>query len=281
MNYQSLLKYSTNELKKSSVKNPSLDSEIMLSNILGISRENLLLNLENNIKKEKLIKFNKHLEKRKKNKPIAYIIGKKEFWKTEFIVNSSVLVPRPETELIVEEAINLLRGKHNINLLDIGTGSGCILISILKIKKNWYGTGIDLSKNAIKVAKTNAKIQQLENRIRFVHSDIDKFIASKYDLIISNPPYISEFKLKRLDKDVKDYEPRLALDGGPKGLSEIEKVIKKSSKLLKNRGTLIIEIAPEQKNYLTRILKLNDFHIKKISKDLAGKDRCIISIKIN
>ena len=228
-----------------------------------------------------MIKLNKHFEKTKKNKPIAYIIGKKEFWKTEFVINRSVLVPRPETELIVEEALNLLKDKRNVNLLDIGTGSGCILISILKIKKKWHGTGVDLSKNAIKVAKTNAKIQQLENRIRFVHSDIDKFIASKYDLIISNPPYISKFKLRRLEKDVRDYEPRMALDGGLKGLSEIEKVIKKSSKLLKNKGTLIIEIAPEQKNCLTRILKINDFHIKKISKDLSGKDRCIISTKIN
>ena len=118
MNYQFLLKYSTNELKKNSIKNPSLDAEIMLSNILGISRENLLLNLEKNIKKEKLIKFNKDLEKRKKNKPIAYIIGKKEFWKTEFIINNSVLVPRPETELIVEEVKKRVEGGRVLVILD-------------------------------------------------------------------------------------------------------------------------------------------------------------------
>jgi len=280
MNYRSLLNISSNELKEISIKSFLIDSEILLSKALDVKRENILLNLEKKINKNELLKFKKILKKRKKNEPMAYILGKKEFWKTNFYVNSNVLIPRPDTEIIVEEAIKRIRKNNYSNLLDIGTGSGCIIISILKEIKNCKGTGIDLSLKAIKVAKTNAKIQQLENRIKFIHSDIDNFFCNKYDIIISNPPYINSINLSNLEKDVRNYEPKIALNGGFDGFSEIKKVIKKSSILIKKKGILILEIGSEQFDRSKEILENNGFYVLKVLKDLSGKKRGIVSFRL-
>jgi len=280
MNYQILLKKASKELKSISVSNPILDSEILLSNALKISREKMLLNLNKKITQSEIDKFNKLLIKRKKKEPIAYIFGSKEFWKTTFVINQSVLIPRPETELLVEQSLKYLKKNRDYKVLDIGTGSGCILISILKERTKCKGIGIDFSKEAIKVAKINAKMQQLENRIKFVYSDVDKFLSSKYDLIVSNPPYIKTSELRDLDEDIKNYEPILALNGGPNGLLEIKKVIKKSSILLKIKGKLIFEIGHSQLSNVIKMLKQNKFYINDVRKDLSGKNRCIICSKI-
>ena len=280
MNYRSILNMASKELKENSIKSFLLDSEILLSKVLNISREKVLINLECEINESQILKFIKILEKRKKSEPIAYILGKKEFWKTDFYVNSNVLIPRPETEIIVEEAIKIIKNNKYYQLLDIGTGSGCIIISMLKEIRNCKGTGIDSSLEAIKVAKTNAKIQQLENRVKFIHSDIDNFLGYKYDMIVSNPPYINSLNLSKLDKDVQNYEPKLALDGGLDGISEIKKVVKKSSKLIKKKGTLILEIGSKQFDNSKEILEKNGFYIQKVLKDLSKKKRGIVSIKI-
>tara|TARA_Y100001970_G_scaffold60242_1_gene76739 strand:+ start:173 stop:1015 length:843 start_codon:yes stop_codon:yes gene_type:complete len=280
MNYRSILNMASKELKENSIKSFLLDSEILLSKALNISREKVLINLEREINESQILKFIKILEKRKKSEPIAYILGKKEFWKTDFYVNSNVLIPRPETEIIVEEAIKIIKNNKYYQLLDIGTGSGCIIISMLKEIRNCKGTGIDSSLEAIKVAKTNAKIQQLENRVKFIHSDIDNFLGYKYDMIVSNPPYINSLNLSKLDKDVQNYEPKLALDGGLDGISEIKKVVKKSSKLIKKKGTLILEIGSRQFDNSKEILEKNGFYIQKVLKDLSKKKRGIVSIKI-
>ena len=281
MYIRSVLTNASYFLKKNLIKNPFLDSELLLSNVLKISREELLLSLEKKLNNDDLKKFNLILNKRRKKEPIAYINGKKNFWKSEFVINQSVLIPRPETEILLEQAIKQTRNKNNLRILDIGTGSGCILISILKEKINWKGIGVDLSKEAIKIAKINAKIQQLENRIKFVHSDIDKFLSDKYDLIISNPPYISKLKINYLDEDIKKYEPRMALNGGIDGYSGIKKVIKKSSRLLKRNGKLILEIGKGQLTKSIKILRNNSFYVKEISKDLSRINRCIFAIKVD
>ena len=280
MNYQTLLNKSALILKKNSIKSPVLDCEILLSYALGFTREEVLLNLTNKLKISELIKFNTNFKKRKKMEPMAYILGKKEFWKSNFVVNKKVLIPRPDSEILVEESLSLLKKEKYYNILDIGIGSGCILISILKDRKKCVGTGIDISHEALRVAKINAKIQNLENRIKFIHSDIDKFLGSKYDMVVSNPPYISSSNVNGLSEDIKFYEPKLALNGGPDGYSKIKKVIKKSSKLLKNRGKLILEIGFNQLTGTIKILQENGFYINKYSKDLAGKIRCVISTKL-
>ncbi len=281
MNYQKILNNGINSLKISNIVNPELDSELLLSKALNKKREKILTNLKKEINKKQLDKFNLYLSRRKKKEPIAYILGFKYFWKYKFIINKSVLVPRPETEQIVEETLNYLSDNESKKILDIGTGSGCIIVSVLKERSKCKAIAIDISSKALKVAKTNAKIHHLENKIKFINIDIDKFNYNKYDLILSNPPYISNIDLIRLDDDVRIYEPRESLSGGLDGYEEITKVIEKSSKLLKNNGKLIVEIGDTQKNNVLKLLKNNGFYINKTGKDLSGRDRCIVSTKIN
>jgi len=165
-------------------------------------------------------------------------------------------------------------------ILDIGTGSGCIIISILKERKRCFGMGIDISKNAVKLAKYNAKIQHIDNRIKFLNSDIDNFYGDKYDLIISNPPYIKHHKINGLEKDIKNHEPKVALDGGIDGYNKIRLIIEKSSTLIKKRGKLFLELGTNQTIGTLKILNINGFYKTKVIKDLASKNRCIISTKI-
>ena len=280
MNIQTALNKASKMLHNSSSSTPKLDSEILLSKVVKKNRQYLILNFDRELKKENIKLFNFLLERRKKGEPIAYLINKKEFWKKNFYINKDVLIPRPDTELLVEETLKLFNANLKLNILDIGTGSGCILLSILNERKNFFGTGIDISKKAINVARFNAKMHQLSNRTKFYNSDIDKFLIGKYDLILSNPPYIKQEDLKYLEKDVKDFEPKLALDGGKDGFSEVKKVIGKTSMLLKKNGKFILEIGFRQKNRILSILKRNNFFINKVLKDYGKNDRCIISTKI-
>ena len=279
MDYKTILDQASDMLTNFKIKNPRLDCELLLSNSLKISRENLLLNLNNQINFTEQKKFKLLLEKRSKKMPISYILSYKNFWKSKFFVNNSVLIPRPETELIVEKALNYLPKKKSKKIIDIGTGSGCIIISLLLERPKSTGVGLDISKNALKVAKINAKLQQLNNRIKFINSDVDKYNGGKYDLVVSNPPYIKKTKISRLEEDVKNFEPKSALDGGYSGYSKIEKVIKKSVNLLKRNGNLILEIGYDQVYSVSYLLKKYGFYINKIFKDLSKKDRCIVGTK--
>ena len=279
MDYKTILNQSFNLLKNFNIKSARLDSELLLSNSLKISRENLLINLNKKIKPNQQKKFKSLLEKRKKKVPVAYILGYKDFWKSKFFINRSVLIPRPDTELIVEEVLNYLPKHKYRKILDIGTGSGSILISILLERQKSIGVGLDISKNAIKIAKINAKLQHVENRMKFINTNVDKYNGYKYDLIVSNPPYIKKNKISRLEEDVRNFEPKVALDGGCDGYSKIGKVIKKSSNLLKRKGNLILEVGYDQIYWTSSLLKRCGFFINKISKDLSKKDRCIISTK--
>ncbi|MDC0945806.1 peptide chain release factor N(5)-glutamine methyltransferase, partial [Candidatus Pelagibacter sp.] len=252
----------------------------LMSTVMNNSREFIILNSKKKIKKNNYNYFKKLVYERSKGKPIAYITGKKYFWKYEFEINEDVLIPRPDTEIIIEQVFNIFKNKSRINLLDIGVGSGCILLSILKEKKNYLGTGIDMSNECVKLSKINANKLGVKNRVKIFKSNVDNFNFGKYDLIISNPPYIKKLDLKYLDREVINFEPRLALDGGLEGLSEIRKVIAKSSELIKKKGKLILEIAFDQKNEVIKLLKDKGFYIDNIVKDFAKNDRCIISTKI-
>ena len=280
MNSIELIRIGTKILQKSSKISAGLDSELILSNILKTTREKLIIHPKKNINKILENKFNSDIKARKLNKPIAYILGYKEFWKQKFVTDNNVLIPRPDTELIVENVIKNFKKKESKNVLDIGTGSGCIILSILSERKKFKGIGIDTSKHAINVAKINAKMQQFGNRIRFINTDIDNFFSCKYDLIVSNPPYIKKSKLSSLMEDIKNFEPKLALDGGPDGFSTILKVIVKSSKLLKKKGMLFIEIDNTQVIKTKEMLKKYKFFTKDVCKDLSGNNRCIIAIKL-
>ena len=280
MNSIELIRIGTKILQKSSKISAGLDSELILSNILKTTREKLIIHPKKNINKILENKFNSDIKARKLNKPIAYILGYKEFWKQKFVTDNNVLIPRPDTELIVENVIKNFKKKESKNVLDIGTGSGCIILSILSERKKFKGIGIDTSKHAINVAKINAKMQQFGNRIRFINTDIDNFFSCKYDLIVSNPPYIKKSKLSSLIEDIRNFEPKLALDGGPDGFSTILKVIVKSSKLLKKKGMLFLEIDNTQVIKTKEMLKKYKFFTKDVCKDLSGNNRCIIAIKL-
>jgi len=197
-----------------------------------------------------------------------------------FVVDKNVLIPRPDTETLVEQVLELTKNKNKLSLLDVGIGSGCILLSILMERKKFYGTGIDICKKSLEICRINSKKFGLNKRLKLIKSNIDNFHYGKYDLIVSNPPYIKKYDLKCLDKDVVGFEPKHALDGGVEGLSEIRKVINRSSELIKKKGFLILEIGFDQRNCVKRLLQNKGFYIKKIVKDLANHDRCIIGIKI-
>ena len=279
MNYQELLVDASKQLKTYKFNSAKLDAELILSKILGLSREKILLNLNDKINDKVFENFNYYLKLRKQNRPIAHILGFKDFWKYKFKVDKNVLIPRPETELIIEQALKNLPKLSNKNILDIGTGSGCIIISIIKERENCKATAIDKSLKALKVAKLNAEMHHVLNKIKFLNIDVDKYFANKYDLIVSNPPYIKDSEILSLDKDVKLNEPKLALSGGKSGLNKVFKVIKKSQKLLKTNGKLILEIGFKQSKEVKKYLIKNNFNQIKIFKDLSGKKRCVVSTK--
>ena len=278
MDIQSALKKGQSILIDNNIISAKLDSEILMSQAIRKNKKFIILNLHKEIKKKDLDYFDNLIQERAKSKPIAQIIKKKDFWKYEFIVNNNVLIPRPDTEILIEQALKLVKNKNRLQILDIGIGSGCILMSILREKKNFIGTGIDISNKSLQISKVNGQKLRINNRLRLFKSNIDNFNTGKYDLIVSNPPYIKKSNLKCLEKDI-GFEPKQALDGGLDGLSEIRKVINKSSELIKRSGHFIIEIGFDQKNKVKKILRDKGFYIKKTVKDLSNHDRCIVSIK--
>ena len=233
MDIQSALKKGQSILTDNNIISAKLDSEILMSQAIRKNKKFIILNLHKEIKKRDLDYFDNLIQERAKSKPIAQIIKKKDFWKYEFIVNNNVLIPRPDTEILIEQALKLVKNKNRLQILDIGIGSGCILMSILKEKKNFIGTGIDISNKSLQISKVNGQKLRINNRLRLFKSNIDNFNTGKYDLIVSNPPYIKKSFLKCLEKDI-GFEPKQALDGGLDGLSEIRKVINKSSELVKS-----------------------------------------------
>ena len=267
-------------LKNKFIPNSQLDSEILMAKTINKDRNYVILNPNYFIKNNDLNYFYNLIKQRSLGNPVAYLTNKKFFWSSEFFVTNDTLIPRPDTEIIVEIILFLTKQKNKINILDIGIGSGCILLSILKERKNFYGTGIDISKKCLNISKINAINLKVNSRLKLYKSDVDKFNLGKYDLIVSNPPYISNHRIKYLEDDVAKFEPKQALDGGLDGLSEIRKVINKSSELIKRNGKFILEIGFDQKNKVIKLLEQKGFYINCTLKDLAKNDRCIVSTKI-
>ena len=279
-NIQSFLNMGSSFLKENHINSYQIDSELLLSKVLNKNREYMFLNHTETLNNELLQKFKVLLNRRKKKEPLAYILNHKEFWKNSFYIDNNVLIPRPDTEILIEEILKLYHKDRNLSVLDIGTGSGCIIISLLKDRPRFNGTAIDISKKAINIAKYNAKMHQLTDRIKFYKTSVDNFFKGKYDLIVSNPPYINRLNLKYLEKDILGYEPIQALEGGLDGFNVFNKIIKMSSILLKKGGKLVLEIGFDQKIEMLRILKKKNFFLNKTVQDYSGKDRCIICTKL-
>jgi release factor glutamine methyltransferase len=277
---EKVIKQASRILKNNKVISSNLDAEIILANIMGVEREFFIINNNFKISPQIIKEYKTAIKKRIKHEPVAYITGKKEFWSEDFLVNYSTLIPRPETELLIYKVINFFKDKK-ISILDIGTGSGCILLSILKELKHAKGIGIDISKKTIETAKQNSKNLNLNSRAKFKAISLNEFNTGFYDLIISNPPYIPSKDIKYLTKDIINYEPLIALDGGDDGLDLIKKVIYKSKHLLKKSGMLAIEIGNNQYQKVSEVLRDNGFSEKSKEYDYKKNVRCIISTKVN
>ena len=271
-----VLKIGSNLLREHRIQSHLIDSEILLSKTLNKSREQILTNLNEKVDENKISKFKNYIKRRCRKEPIAYILEEKEFWSKKFKVTSDVLIPRPETELLVEQLANNFKGKK-ISILDIGTGSGCIIISLLCNLNQSYGLGIDISKKAIKIARDNAIKHNLFHKVKFINKSFESVINKKFDLIVSNPPYIDRNLIKNLSDDIKKFEPRMALDGGNDGLDLVKKVIYKSKYILKIKGTLALEIGNEQIKKVSKILIDNKFRIKQLIKDYRNNVRGVIA----
>ena len=276
MNTLKLINEGSYKLKQSDIISYQLDSEILLSKVLNKTRENLLINLEQNIDRKNVKKFERLIHRRSLNEPMAYILKKKEFWSRNFEINNNTLIPRPETELMVEKLVYIYKQKK-INILDIGTGSGCILISLLSELKQSNCIGIDISKKALKIAIKNSKKNNQKNNIKFLNRSLSNFYHKKFDLIVSNPPYIRTRDIKNLDRSIKYYEPKIALDGGNDGLDVIKKVIYKSKEILKVNGLLALEIGNGQLRKVSTLLLKNLYRIEHNIRDYKNNTRCLIA----
>jgi release factor glutamine methyltransferase len=271
-----LLSSGSKILKNRKVKTHQLDSEIMLSTLLKKQKEQIVINSEEKVSKNIINNFNKLIIRRSTREPLAYILEEKEFWSKIFFVNRSTLIPRPETELLCDIITKTIKNKSPY-MLDIGTGTGCILLSILSENKKAKGVGIDISKDAIKVAKKNSLNLGLNKRANFLTKSINEIYNYKFDLIVSNPPYIKTSDIKNLSDDVKKFEPKIALDGGKDGLDVIKKIIYKSKTILKKSGLLALEVGYGQHYNVSQILKEQGFREELLVRDYRENIRCILA----
>ena len=274
--------FAEQELKRSNNLNSRLDSEILVSHLINIPRESIYSKLKENLPSNKTEELQKLVSRRVKKEPIAYILNNKEFWSTNFYVDRSVLIPRPETEVLIDLILSQINNKNNyLNILDIGTGSGCILISLLKELAKAKGIGVDKSSKAIAVAKKNSISQQVDNRALFKNINLENIkFDKKFDLIVSNPPYLPDVSLKNLNLDIKLYEPKIALQGGVQGVDFLCKIMTLASKILKIKGLLALEIGDNQFHILAKYLKENRFKILDKYTLINKQVRCLLATKL-
>ncbi len=263
--------------KEKNIENPELDLRILLKHASYKNEEIILSNI--NIENININYFKKLLLRRLNNEPISKIINKKSFWKDEFFVNSDVLDPRPETELIIEESLNNINKFKKMNILDFGTGSGCLAISLAKEFPNSKITAIDISKKALNVAKKNIDKNFLNNQIKLEFSNLES-ITEKFDLIVSNPPYLSFNDYHELQLEVKNHEPKIALLGGKDGLAFYEALANKIEKIMLPNSFLILEIGHTQLDSVRLIFKKTNLILKKVTKDIQNIDRTLTFFKI-
>ena len=275
MKITQLLDFGSNILRSKKIISHRIDSEVILSYILKISREKLLIK-EDKVCNENIIKFRSLISRRLKQEPVAYIIARKEFRSEDFFVDKKSLIPRPETELLIDPIVKIFKNK-NLFFLDIGIGSGCIIFSILKELNHSKGIGIDICKKAVLNAKINLNRFNLKNRVKLLNKSVDQVLNKKFDLVVSNPPYIAKREINRLANDIRKFEPKIALDGGNDGLDVIKKVIYKSKEILKLKGVLALEIGRGQYFSVARVLRENNFRQTRIVKDYQNNIRCIFS----
>lgn len=272
-----LLQWITDDFKKRDIDTPRLDAELILSHALGLDRVGLYINFDRPLTKEELERVRELVKRRRKREPISYITGKKEFYGLELIIRPGVLIPRPETELLVEAVLKYSRSGAKI--LEIGSGSGAISVALGINLKEVQITTIDKSRVAFEVTKENIAKYKLEDKVKVYNMSMEEFFKTKkteFDIVVSNPPYIPTKEIDTLAPEIRLYEPREAIDGGEDGLFFIKKLLEGVGSVLKKGGHLIIEFGDGELEGVKLLFKKNNFEIIEVVKDLAKLDRVIV-----
>ena len=279
MNIEKILRNNIEYLKKHNIENSTLKAKILLANVLNVKKEYLLINSNQELKEEDKIKYENCINKLIKGKPLQYITNKQEFMGLDFYVDENVLIPQPDTEILVERAIEIAETTQKNKILDMCTGSGCIAISLAKKINNAQIIAVDISNNALNVANKNAINNNVENKIKFINSDMFNNIEEMFDIIVSNPPYIETETINKLEVEVQN-EPHLALDGGIDGLKFYKTIANNAFKYLNENGYLLLEIGYNQQNSVTQLLQdIGKYKNIETVKDLGGNYRVVIARK--
>ncbi|MDA9623149.1 peptide chain release factor N(5)-glutamine methyltransferase [Rhodobiaceae bacterium] len=271
-----LQKNITKTLLDGGIKTNSLDARIILKETFNFDEKELIMNSDILISTSKVNEVKKILSRRLKGEPVSKIFRKRDFYDSTFLISDDVLDPRPETELIIDIASKYISENNYKSFIDLGTGSGCIILSILKENKNIKGLGLDISLNAINIAKKNSSRLELENHAMFLVSDWFSSVKETYDLIISNPPYISSGEIGALSKSVKNYDPLISLDGGQDGLKCYREIAKDANRIINKDGMVILEIGCNQAEDVIKIFEINKFKFLNKVIDINGLDRILI-----
>lgn len=279
---QEILQKNYKDLLNHNIQTAKIDSEVILANILNTSRINLITKQDIVLNKEQEDLFSKLVERRKQKEPVAYILNKKEFWNENYFVDKRVLIPRPETEILIELLLKKTKDKNKAyKVLDLGCGSGCLLISFLKEMRKSQGIGVDISSNALEVAKKNIELHNLNNRAKLVRLDLlTLHTKNKFDVIFSNPPYLSSSDYAKLSDDVKNFEPKQALVGGFNGVLYYKKIITIAQSSLKKNGHLALELGDRQYRTISKLLQDHSFRILDKYQLINNEIRCILAAKI-
>ena len=279
---QEILQKNYKDLLNHNIQTAKIDSEVILANILNTTRINLITKQDVTLNKEQEDLFSKLVERRKQKEPVAYILNKKEFWNENYFVDKRVLIPRPETEILIELLLKKIKDKNKAyKVLDLGCGSGCLLISFLKEMQKSQGIGVDISSNALEVAKKNIELHNLNNRAKLMRLDLlTLHTKDKFDVIFSNPPYLSSSDYAKLSDDVKNFEPKQALVGGFNGVLYYKKIIALSQSALKKNGYLALELGDRQYRTISKLLQDHSFRILDKYQLINNEIRCILAAKM-
>lgn len=279
---QEILQKNYKDLLNHNIQTAKIDSEVILANILNTNRINLITKQDVTLNKEQEDLYSKLVERRKHREPVAYILNKKEFWNENYFVDKRVLIPRPETEILIELLLKKIKDKNKAyKVLDLGCGSGCLLISFLKEMHKSQGIGVDISSNALEVAKKNIELHNLNNRAKLVRIDLlTLHTKDKFDVIFSNPPYLSSSDYAKLSDDVKNFEPKQALVGGFNGVLYYKKIITIAQLALKKNGYLALELGDRQYRTISKLLQDHSFRILDKYQLINNEIRCILAAKM-
>lgn len=279
-NLVTLWKNAKTLLEQNGIESPTIDARILLIAATNVTRNEIVTDPYREIDLKSEVNLNKMLERRIMREPVAHIIGKKAFWSLELNCDARALVPRPETEVIVDFILKYDKENTQNRVLDLGTGTGAIILALLAERTNWTGLGIDISDDALSLANENAQIHGLATRAKFQKGNWANEITEEFDFVVSNPPYIPTSDLAKLDKDVRDFDPHLALDGGEDGLLPYRILFEQLPMVLKSGGLFAFEFGINQGDAIRQMVQsINQLHEIHILKDLSNKERVIIGKK--